>query len=371
MFKPTAEADLDMHQQLPPGNYYITKLPMTEILVLNQIEDFTVPAKLYGNIEHRAERILRTYKDRPNSTGVLAVGEKGSGKTQLARLVAHKAAQLGMPCIIINQPWVGDPFNALIQSITQDCVIMFDEFEKVYDHDEQKKVLTLLDGVFPTKKLFLLTSNDKWLINDHMRNRPGRIYYLLDFNGLKPEFIAEYCEDRLNDKSQTAGIQKIAQMFAAFNFDMLQAMVEEMNRYGESAQDVLDMLNARPTTDTEGTYEVTLTIDGVKVDKGLYYPTEVEGSPMHEQEIILTYHGQGNEAPDEDDEPAVTSTGATASRRRRRPGQIKPGRYSFRQSHLKSFDSAKGEFIYHMPDSNATAKFTRVRYSSVNVGDLF
>lgn len=371
VFRPAAEADLDMHTTLPAGNYYIIKLPMSEVLALQQIDDFTVPSKLYGSIERQADRILRTYAARPGSTGVLMSGEKGSGKTQLARLVAYKAAKLGIPCVIINQPWVGDVFNALIQSISQDCIILFDEFEKVYDSDEQKQVLTLLDGVFPSKKLFMLTCNDKWLINDHMRNRPGRIYYLLDFNGLKAEFIEEYCNDRLNDKSQIAGIQKIAQMFAAFNFDMLQAMVEEMNRYGETAQEVLEMLNARPTTDNEGTYDITMVYNGEEVVNHTYYPNTWEGSPMHEQEINVTVHRQPDGSSD-GDEPVSESSTKVSRRRPRDPnGPIRLGQFTIRQSHLKTFDAQKGQFVYALPDENLVVRFTRVRYSSANIIDLF
>jgi hypothetical protein len=61
-------------------------------------------------------------------------------------------------------------------------------------------MLTLLDGVFPSKKLFILTCNDKWRIDKHMRNRPGCIFYMLDFKGLDADFIREYCEDRLDAK---------------------------------------------------------------------------------------------------------------------------------------------------------------------------
>ena len=70
-----------------------------------------------------------------------------------------------------------------MQDIEQPCIILFDEFEKVYDDQDQEKALTLLDGVFPSRKLFIMTVNNKWRVNEHMRNRPGRIYYMLDFAG--------------------------------------------------------------------------------------------------------------------------------------------------------------------------------------------
>ena len=63
---------------------------------------------------------------------------------------------------------------------------IIDEFEKIFSGEKQQHILTLLDGVFSTHKLFLLTCNDKWKIDSHMRNRPGRIYYMIEFEGLEP-----------------------------------------------------------------------------------------------------------------------------------------------------------------------------------------
>ena len=47
-----------------------------------------------------------------------------------------------VPTIVINAPWKGDKFNTFIQAIEQPCAILFDEFEKVYDRDDQEKILT-------------------------------------------------------------------------------------------------------------------------------------------------------------------------------------------------------------------------------------
>lgn len=140
----------------------------------------------------------------------------------------------------------GETFNTFLQSIKQPTIVLFDEFEKVYEgHGEQEALLTLLDGVYPSKKLFLLTCNNKNHIDSHFRNRPGRVYYTLDFTGLGADFVQEYCNDNLNPefRSKAAGVVAVAKMFERFNMDMLKAMVEEINRYGESAQDVLKYLN--------------------------------------------------------------------------------------------------------------------------------
>ena len=125
-----------------------------------------------------------------------------------------------------------DDFNSFLSAINQPSIVMFDEFEKVYDREGQEKILTLLDGTFQSQKLFLLTSNDKWKLDNNMKNQPGRIFYLMEFEGLDEDFIRQYCEDRLIDKSKTNQIVKISTLFDKFNFDMLTAFVEEVNRYG-------------------------------------------------------------------------------------------------------------------------------------------
>jgi hypothetical protein len=146
-------------------------------------------------------------------------------------------------------------------------VIIFDEFEKVYeDHNNQEAMLTLLGGVYSTKKLFVFTSNDKDSINENMLNRPGRIFYSLSFCGVDEQFIKEYCEDNLQNKSYIPVMIRVAQLFSEFNFDMLQSMVEDMNRYDQSPIEVLEYLNADPKASGDQTYSVQFWMNKKQVD---------------------------------------------------------------------------------------------------------
>jgi len=259
-FRVADKEAMDLHEHLPAGNYIVKQDPFGN-LFLEHVDGFEPPGKIYGDTLRNADRIISTFLNRINKgTGVMLSGEKGSGKTLLAKTLSIETAKQGIPTILINSPWRGDAFNKLVQDIDQPCVILFDEFEKVYDEDEQEEMLTLLDGVYPTQKLFVLTCNDKWRVDRHMRNRPGRIFYMLEFKGLDEEFIREYCMDNLKDASlkNIDQICQTASLFSQFNFDMLKALCEEMNRYNEAPRDAMRMLNAKPEFDSGSTYTVRI-----------------------------------------------------------------------------------------------------------------
>ena len=286
MFRPNDETAMWVEDQLPAANYVINRDQQGNFF-LEMVEKFPNPSKFYGSTIKHTKRILNTFLDRDGSTGILLAGEKGSGKTLLAKMLSIAGAETGIPTIVINAPWVGDKFNAFMQTIEQPCMVLFDEFEKVYDSQDQEQALTLLDGVFPSKKLFVLTCNDKWRIDSHMRNRPGRIFYMVNFVGLDEAFIREYCADNLNDKSHTDKIANIASVFSAFNFDMLKALVEEMNRYNESPQEALRILNVKAEFDSGATYSVEIYRGDRKADR--VSPTHWTGTPLSTKDICISY----------------------------------------------------------------------------------
>lgn len=286
---PGTERKEDRFDKLPPGNYIIQQTPQGQ-LFFQLVDSFQSPEKIYGNCLSRRDRIMNTFHSRPKSTGLMLTGEKGSGKTLLACEMSLLAATQDIPTIIINAPWHGDAFNKLIQDIAQPALILFDEFEKVYDSNQQEGILTLLDGVFPSKKLFIITCNDEWRVDNHMRNRPGRIFYFLKYKGLELEFIREYCNDKLNNKAHIEGVCMVSTMFSKFNFDILKALVEEMNRYNETPEQALEMLNAKPLSD-DVRYTISIQRkDGTTVDSSMLQPQFwTEGTPAAAETISLRY----------------------------------------------------------------------------------
>ena len=275
---------IDLEKVLPAENFIVKFDDFRNQFYLEEVESFSISGKLYGDVEKNSNRILDTFADRPNATGVILSGEKGSGKTLLIKKISIDGANSGYPTIIINSQFCGDIFNAFIQNIDQPAIILFDEFEKVYDKEGQEAILTLLDGVFPTKKLFMLTCNDKWQIDIHMRNRPGRIFYMLEFEGLQVEFIREYCEDNLINKDHIENVCKISSVFEPFNFDMLKALVEEMNRYNEPAQEAIRMLNVKPEYSSNGIFDIKVYKNGIDITEKISQDNRsFSGNPLKDQ----------------------------------------------------------------------------------------
>jgi hypothetical protein len=274
----------------------------------------------------------------------MMTGEKGSGKTLLTKNVSIQLAKQGIPTIVINAPWSGDKFNTFIQNIEQPCAILFDEFEKTYnERDEQEAILTLLDGVFPTKKLFMLTCNDKWRVDQHMRNRPGRIYYMIDFKGLDADFIRQYCNDNLENKTHIETIVNVGSLFAEFNFDMLKALVEEMNRYNESPQEALEMLNAKPEFDSGTEYSVKIVHNGVEIKEPRR--SKFEGNPLQPRGVEIEFDSD----PDDEDSEYIWKT--------------------FKPDALVHVDGKKGEFTFQ--DNGTTVILTKIEKKVYHPYDAF
>lgn len=348
-FNVSTKESMDLHEMLPAGTYTVKFDKMAGCFYLEAIDGFEIKGKVYGDTKRNATRILSTFDDRTASTGVMLTGEKGSGKTLLAKMLSLDAQAAGVPTIVINQPWCGEEFNGFMQMIEQPTVILFDEFEKVYDREQQEAMLTLLDGVYPSKKLFVITCNDKWRVNEHMRNRPGRIFYMMDFKGLENDFIVEYCQDNLKAKNHIETICRIASMFDQFNFDMLKAMVEEMNRYGETPQQVMKMLNARPEFSNEARYKVALQPKGIDIPEDLLDSTEWVGNPLTGR-INLEYKKFGTSVKDGDDIFSIDEDYEWESCR-------------FTNEDLKQVDANAGKFIF-INDIGDRATLAKVKEKS-------
>lgn len=211
---------------------------------LERVEDFGMPEKTYGNNDGRAEKIINTFMTRENkNTGVLLSGNKGSGKTLLSKSVCVKLVEAGIPVLLVETAFAGPAFTAFINYIEQRCALFIDEFEKKYRKDEdQNLLLSLMDGTGVGNKMFLLTSNNE-KVSEFLLSRPSRVFYHWHYGKLPEDVFMSYCDEVLQDKTHMNNLKTLLAISTDMSFDVLQSIVEELNRYPEVTflQTLLDM----------------------------------------------------------------------------------------------------------------------------------
>lgn len=259
----SGSSTLAIHRKLPCGTYLLEFEEQTQQFYLKQIEDFCPSGKIYG--EHRliTERVINTFMCRANSNlGVLLSGVKGSGKTLTSKLISTELARrYGYATIIINQGYHTASLASFLHSIDAPCMVIFDEFDKVYSYKEseaasQSGLLDILDGVFESRKLFVMSCNEVSKLNPFFFSRPGRVFYHYRYGGLSEEVISQYCDDNLLYPERKGEIVQLSSFVRDMTFDILKAVVEETNRYNESPRCFMEHLNINYSLD--GVYDVLL-----------------------------------------------------------------------------------------------------------------
>lgn len=271
-----ADGALDLQTQLMPNTYFIKfeNSPHFQGFYLERGDNFTQVKRVYGNLEERTERIINTYLDRKErnvNTGVLLSGIKGSGKTLQAKVISNKLrVSYNIPTIIVSDAFDSAMLSLFLKDITDPAVILFEEFEKMYKsfgsndryrdedvqsgsnariglRDSQEGLLTLLDGVMNSNKLFIFTCNSHLYVNDLLLNRPGRVWYHFKYLGLDEDVIKDYCKEKLKNVDYMEQIQQISDFLdEGFTFDVMASLVEEVNRYEVEPLEAVQVLNIEP-----------------------------------------------------------------------------------------------------------------------------
>jgi hypothetical protein len=231
----------DTHDNLPYG-YYLLKYSDDKGYYLQQQTPIKLPSKLYGEFSI-TERWKKSYENNTSKNlGILLSGPKGTGKTITAQVFC---SLMQKPVIFITEDYEDPAFESFISSpVFNDTIIFIDEFEKVYD-DEQKaeKLLTIMDGIYTTKFIFLLTVNDVNRVSKKMLNRLNRIKYHKIFKTLELNIIDNIVDDLLINKEHKDSIYEVVDSYQFITPDILIALIKDMNLFNETASECAKHLN--------------------------------------------------------------------------------------------------------------------------------
>lgn len=264
---------LKVHDKLP-AQIYSVRFSQQSGFYLELHNDIEInETKIYGVHNAKTKKVINTFKLFNRNLGIILSGDKGIGKSLFAKLLSNEAVSQGYPVIIVDKfiPNIA----AYLESIEQEVVILFDEFDKTFGNintsenepDAQASMLSLFDGLSTGKKMFVLTCNEIRSLNDYYVNRTGRFHYHFRFNYPDNEEIREYLTDKLDPKYYDEINKVIA--FAnkvKLNYDSLRSIAFELN-LGENFENVIADLNimkmANPRYDCTILFENGRTISSV------------------------------------------------------------------------------------------------------------
>lgn len=274
------DGEIETSDALPIANY-LFRYDEKKGVWLEKTDSFTIPEKVYGSLGDRTKRILYSFDQRKNqTTGVLLSGYKGSGKTLLARNLCIEA---NLPVISIDTPYNLSLITDVLATISVPFVLLIDEFEKKYpsaddnhrrrDAEDLEKAsasfLSFLDGTSNFQRLVVLTVNNSYKVNPHLLSRPGRVFYHYTYTGMSKDEITSYLDDKLTNKDKLQILRNEIDSLAvmgSLTFDILQAIVEEVNRYPDvNVHELLKPMNIGLVTDNLR-FDVFCTVDGNRMD---------------------------------------------------------------------------------------------------------
>lgn len=217
---------------------------------LKENGNLNMPKKVYEIEEDTKfiDRVLKFHNSEYNNgnTGILLAGDKGTGKSMLAKRIALKS---NLPIIIVDSSYPLWQITKFFKKIKTETCIIFDEVEKNPRMWPSEDLLTFLDGVQETnKKIVIMTCNKTDELDDNLFDRCSRVRYYRKYEANANEvFIKEMIEDKGLTPNQP--LIDFIKRFEVKSFDNINSFLDEYKLYNETTdtnfmlEDVANIMN--------------------------------------------------------------------------------------------------------------------------------
>ena len=263
---------------------------------LNRIDDrFEFPFKIYDAHDYIIERVVKFWEAKKGPLGVWLNGVRGAGKTVVAQQVANELInRFETPVIIIRDPI---PLDAVLAELNQDVVIIFDEFEKTHDQDEQQQLLSAIDGLSRSShgRVFIFTTN-RTDVDENYKDRPSRIRYVWNFQRVSSVVVEGLINDLLPEHLGHLR-EEVLLYFEnrdVLTMDVVKQVLQEVITFEESPADFASFFNVKASSPPQ--YRVFIldyeTGEPVKVFEELFklsntnWQSLIQGSPVAVENFV-------------------------------------------------------------------------------------
>ncbi len=261
--------NMKLYENLPAQVYSVRFSQNTGFYLEKHADIEITEEKIYGIHTAKIEKVAKAFELSQRNLGVIMSGAKGIGKSLFAKLLAQKFVSNNIPVLIVDGYIPG--IANYLESIEQEVMVMFDEFEKTFEktehRDPQTEMLTLFDGFSTGKKMFVITCNSVNRLNDFLVNRPGRFHYHFRFDYPNHEQVREYMTDKVAEEYH-GEIDAVVNFSTKvpLNYDCLRAVAFELNM-GQTFKDAIQDLNIM-NTETEQYKVVAYFNNGYQIYSG-------------------------------------------------------------------------------------------------------
>ena len=220
-----------------PAQSYVVRFSEIRGFFLEKYNDMEIKEpKVYGVHTEKVNKVMNMFERQDRNLGVILSGDKGIGKSLFAKMLSNAAIERGIPMIVVDRYIPG--IASYIEDIEQEVMVLFDEFDKTFgevkskagEASPQTNPLSLFDGLSSGKKLFVVTCNELYKLNEYLINRPGRFHYHFRFEYPSANEIREYLTDKLQQEYQKE-IDNVISFSnkISLNYDCLRAIATELN----------------------------------------------------------------------------------------------------------------------------------------------